>query len=229
MKFAQSIIILLLAICTHATFCQDDEFIMISDSEIVEIRTSYSGLGFPIIISKLPDEIIGQVLAISNLKGTCSGAAKIVGAQFFLETSGKCSSADTFVAIIYSSSNELIYPAEAFTSRSLENSLKLGANCYRLNCVPDHDPWMPTAYDPFFFRKNGYYINPKNGRIKKGSWLINSGNYSICDLKNWNHISPYGIYFDRNRNKFTGSELIANRKIELADWNLEVFDMYWFR
>lgn len=227
-KFVQILFIIQITFCINKAYCQNEEFIMFPDSEIVEMRMDFSANGFAIIISNFPDEIRGYGLAISNLKGTCSGGCIIDQAQFFLETRGKRSSADTFVVYLFSYSRDLKYPAEIFTISSLKNSLKLGANCYNLNCVPKNDPWMPTSYDPFLFPKNGFYINPKNGKIKKGSRLINSGNYNICDLKNWRYISPYGLYIDLNGNKFKGVDLIKRGKIELTEWNIKVFDLYWF-
>jgi hypothetical protein len=76
--------------------------------------------------------------------------------------------------------------------------------------------------------KNGFYLNPANGRIRKGIKLVISGNYSICDLEKWNYISPYGLYIDKQGNKFRGSDLIKAGKINIADWNLKVFSLYWY-
>ncbi|MCG9910216.1 MAG: hypothetical protein MH137_02860 [Flavobacteriales bacterium] len=231
MKFAQLLFIVQLTLYMNKAYGQEEEFKRVPDSEIVHLSLSFAGGGFGIQIVNLPDDIMGCGLAIQNLNGTCSGGKKIEGRQFFIEINGSYSKSDTFVMYLFSLyDRKLYYPAEVFTlSYIISNKVKLGADLCILNCVPDHDPWMPTADDPFLFPKNGYYINPKNGKIKKGARLINSGNYSICDLKEWKYISPYGIYLDNHRNRFRGSELIARGKIELADWNLKEFDLYWFR
>lgn len=228
-KIWLSINIIMFAVCINNVYGQDEEYLMVPDSEIVHISLSFAGGGFGIQIVNLPDDIMGCGLAIQNLNGTCSGGKKIEGRQFFIEINGNYSRSDTFVVYLVSLDGKLHYPAEVFTlSYIISNKVKLGADLCILNCVPDHDPWMPTADDPFLFPKNGYYINPKNGKIKKGARLINSGNYSICDLKEWKYISPYGIYLDNNRNQFRGSEIIAKGKIELANWNLDTFDIDWF-
>lgn len=231
LRFALSIMSILLIMCVNKVYGQEEEFKMVPDSEIVHISLSFAGGGFGIQIVNLPDDIMGCGLAIQNLNGTCSGGEKIEGQQFFIEINGNYSRSDTFVVYLFSLlDGKLHYPAEVFTlSYIISNKVKLGADLCILNCVPDHDPWMPTADDPFLLPKNGYYINPKNGKIKKGARLINSGNYRICDLKEWKYISPYGIYLDNNRNQFRGSELIAKGKIELASWNLKAFGLYWFR
>lgn len=229
-RFALFVMGILYTLCGNKVYGQDGEFKMVPDSEIVRISLSPTGDGFAITIVQLPDDIIGCGLIIQNLDGTCSGGQKIEGAQFFLEVKGKYSSSDTFVVYLLSQDWKLHYPAEVYDlNYIISNQVKLGANLYMLNCVPYNDPWMPTDYSPFLFPKNGYYINPNNGKIKKGSRLINSGYYSTCDLENWKYISPYGIYWDKNGNSHRGSELIATGKIELANWNLETFDLYWFR
>lgn len=230
LRFALSVMSILFTLCVNKVYGQDEEFKLVPDSEIMEIHLESSGSGFGIKIMKLPNEILGCGLVIENLKGTFHAGEKIESRQFFLESTGRYSRSDTFVVYLISQLGELLYPAEVFNlSYIISNPIRLGADLCILNCVPNHDPWMPTADDPFLFPKNGYYINPKNGKIKKGSRLINSGNYSICDLKNWKYISPYGIYLDNNRNQFRGSDLIAKGKIELANWNFDTFDLEWFR
>lgn len=230
LKFVLSVMSILFTLCVDKVCSQDEDFKMVPDSEIMEIYMVSNGSGFGITIMNLPNEILGCDLAIDNLKGTFHAGTTIVSRQFFLESTGSYSRSDTFVVYLISPEGELLYPAEIFKlSYSNGSQAKLGANLYILNCVPDNDPWMPTSYSPFLFPKNGYYINHENGKIKKGSRLINSGYYSICELEDWKYISPYGIYLDNNRNQFRGSELIAKGKIELANWHLETFDLYWFR
>lgn len=230
LRFSLSVMSFLFTLCVNKVYGQDEKFKMVPDSEIVHISLVYGGGGFGINIMKLPNEILGCGLVIENIKGTFHAGKKIESRQFFLKSTAPYSRSDTFVVYLISQLGELLYPAEVFNlSYIISNPIRLGADLYILNCVPNHNPWMPTADDPFLFPKNGYYINPKNGKIKKGSKLINSGNYSICDLENWKYISPYGIYLDNNRNQFRGSELISKGKIELANWNLETFDLYWFR
>lgn len=229
MKFALSLISILFTLTINNVYGQDEEFKLVPDSEIVDMYIDFSADGFGIRIVNLPDEIVGYRLNVQNLKGTCSGSKKIEGRQFFLDIKGNYSRVDTFVVYLVSHDWKLQYPAEVFTLFYSTSRVKLGANSYILNCVPDNDPWMPTAYAPFLFPQNGYYVNPKNGKIKKGSRLINSGRYSICELENWKYISPYGIYLDKNGKKFRGSDLLKRGKIVLANWNLEVFHLHWFR
>lgn len=220
------IFILLFTICVSKSYGQDEEFIMLADSEMVHLHYEFGGGGAGIKILKYPDEIMGMRPVIQNLSKGCSGGIMIEGNQFWAELDGCYSGADTFVVYLISQQTELPYPAEVITPGSSSGIIILGANSNRLNCVPKNNPWMPTAYDPFLFPKNGYYINPDNGKIQKGSRQINSGIYNSCDLKYWKYISPYGLYADKKGNRYRGSDLIAKGRINLKDWNLDVFGLF---
>lgn len=224
-----SLLIFQLMLFTNQAFGQDEAFEMIADSQIVHLSLDFGGDHLGVRISKLPEELIGSLLFVQNISKSCFGGAEIIGQQFPLELSGNYRRADTL--IIYITSREdrkLQYPAEVYIRYNMNGKIIFGADCYKLNCVPRNDPWMPTAYDPFFFLKFGYYINPKNGKIKKGKRLINSGYYSVCELKHWKYISPFGLYYDKNGIKHRGSDLITIGKIKLSDWNLDRFDLKFF-
>ena len=228
MRVALSILILQFTLLTNMAWGQDDGFKMIADSETVHLYLDFGGNSVGIRMLNLPEEVIGSGLVVNNINNTCFGSKKIEGSQFVMELRGNYSMADTFLVYLVSYGIELLYPAEVFQLKNSTNQIALGTNCYKLNCVPKNDPWMPTAYHPFLFPKNGFYINPKNGKIMKGKRLINSGNYSICELKNWKYISPYGLYLDKKGNKHRGSDLINKGKIKLIDWNLEAFSLHWY-
>jgi hypothetical protein len=116
-----------------------------------------------------------------------------------------------------------------FTLDGQSIKLNLGEDCYLFKCVPHNDPWMPSDYSPFILRKNEYYINPANGKIKKAIKFINSGRYTSCDLEDLKYISTMGFYYDKKGVKHKGSDLITAKKIVLADWDLGRFDEYFFR
>lgn len=224
-----SLLVFQLMLFTYQAFGQDEEFEMIADSQIVHLSFDFGGDNLGVRISKLPEELIGSLLFVQNISRSCFGAAEIIGQQFPLELSGNYRRTDTL--IIYITSREdrkLKYPAEVYIRNTMNGQIIIGANCYKLNCVPRNDPWMPTAYDPFLFPKYGYYINPKNGKIKKGRRLINSGYYGACELKHWNYISPFGLYYDKKGIKHRGSDLITKGKIKLSDWDLYIFDLKFF-
>lgn len=222
------IIILQFALCTNKTYGQYDEFTLLPDSETVHLNIDLRENRVKIRILNLSEELMYRGLVVRNINNTCSGSSKIEMSQFFIELKGNYSRADTFIVYLFAHDWDLKYPAEAFHFSNSTSQVTLGANCYKLNCIPRNDPWMPTAYRPFLFMKNGFYLNPANGKIRKGTKLVNSGNYSICDLEKWNYISPYGLYIDKQGNKFRGSDLIKAGKINIADWNLKVFSLYWY-
>lgn len=225
-----SLLIFQLMLFTNQTFGQDEAFEMIADSQIVHLSLDFGGDHLGVRISKLPEELIGSLLFVQNITNSCFGGAEIVGRQFSLELRGDYRRTDTLIiSIVSREDRKFQYPAEVYIRYKMNGPIIIGADCYKLNCVPNNDPWMPTAYDPFFFPKYGYYINPKNGKIKKGRRLINSGYYDACDLKHWKYISPFGLYYDKNGIKHRGSDLITKGKIEIANWRLEAFDLYWFR
>lgn len=225
-----SLLIFHLMLFTNQAFGQDEAYEMIADSQIVHLSLDFAGDHMGVRISKLPEEIVGSLLFVQNISKSCSGGAKIVGQQFGLELSGDYRRTDTLIiSIVSREDRKLQYPAVVYIRNKMNGHIIIGADCYKLNCVPRNDPWMPTAYDPFLFPKYGYYINPKNGKIRKGKRLINAGYYDMCDLKHWKYISPFGLYYDKNGIKYRGSDLITKGKIELANWNLEAFDLEWFR
>jgi hypothetical protein len=221
-----SILIFQLTLFTNQVFCQDEAFEMIADSQIVHLHLDFGADHLGVRISKLPKELIGSFLFVQNISESCSGRAEITGRQFPLELRGDNRRTDTLIISIVSREyRKLQYPPEVYIRNSMNGKIIIGANCYKLNCVPRNDPWMPTTYDPFLFPKYGYYINPKNGKIKKGRTLINSGYYNACDLKHWKYISPFGLYYDKNGIKHKGSDLITKGKIKLSDWDLDNFQL----
>ncbi len=221
-----SLLIFQLMLFTNQAFGQDEAFEMIADSQIVHLSLDFGGDHLGVRISKLPEELIGSLLFVQNISKSCFGGAEIIGCQFSLELSGDYRRTDTLIISIASREDrKLQYPAEVYIRNNINGQIIIGADCYKLNCVPKNDPWMPTAYEPFFFPKYGYYINPKNGKIKKGRRLINSGYYDACDLKHWKYISPFGLYYDKNGIKHRGSDLITKGKIKLSDWNMDFFKL----
>ena len=228
-RVALLILVIQLIFYANKTYGQDEAFEMIPDSQIVHLYLdiNFGSDHMGVRISKLPKQVIGSIFSVSNISNTCSGGAEIVGRQFSIELRGDYRKTDTLIiSIINQENRRLQYPPEVYIRNSMNSQIIMGADCYKLNCVPRNDPWMPTDYDPFLFPKNGYYINPKNGKIKKGKRLINSGYYNACDLKYWKYISPYGLYYDKNGIKYLGSDLIRKGKIKLSDWDLGTYRLF---
>jgi hypothetical protein len=215
---------------TNQSFAQEyeeSEFSMLNDSMVVHLGLQFGSENIGVFIYNFPKAILDGGLVIQDLSRPCSGVERIIGGQFSVTMSSNYKLSDTFA--IYLAQTEFAYPPIVFTLDGQSVKLNLGEDCYLLNCVPNNDPWMPTDYSPFILRKNEYYINPSNGKIKKAIKFMNSGRYSSCDLEHFKFISSMGFYYDKKGVKHKGSDLIAAKKIVLADWDLERFDEYFFR
>lgn len=206
---------------------EEEEFEFLDDSMVVNLSLHFGSDNVGVFIYNFPKDILDGGLVIQDLSRPCSGAERIIGGQFSVTMSSNYKLSDTFA--IYLVKTEFAYPPIAFTLDGQSIKLNLGEDCYLLNCVPHNDPWMPTVYAPFILRKNEYYINPSNGKIKKAIKLINSGRYTSCDLEHFKFISPMGFYYDKKGVKHKGSDLIAAKKIDLDEWDVERFDEYFFR
>lgn len=202
---------------SNRAFAQIENFEIIKPPEIVRLGCTFNGDFISVYSADMPNAMLGKLLCVSDLNNKKGGCAVINGGQLAIEMSGQCGRADTFVISL--GNTDFIYPPVVFRFEGGYKSIHLGENCYNLNCVPRHDPWMPTAADPFPFRKNGYYLNPENGKIKKGGKAFKSGRYTICDLKKWHYVDPWGLYADKQGKKYRGSDLIAKRRIKLKNWD----------
>lgn len=206
---------------------EESEFKMLDDSMLVHLGLQFGSENIGVFIYDFPKAILDGGLVIQDLSRPSFGSERIIGSQFSVTMSSNYKLSDTFA--LYLAQTEFAYPPIAFTLDGQSIRLNLGEDCYLLNCVPHNDPWMPSDYSPFILRKNEYYINPSNGKIKKAIKFINSGRYSSCDLEDFKFISSKGIYYDKKGVKHKGSDLIAVKKIVLADWDLERFNEYFFR
>ncbi len=218
--------LLFLLFLTHASRAQ--EFRSLPDSERVELGCNFVGDVVGVYIYKMPKYTDDWILGISSINSSNSGAAKIDRRQFSIDLGNRYKSSDTFVVYIYSWERKLIYFPETIT-RVNDGRITLGKNHYVLRCEPHNDPWMPNGNLPFMFNANGYYINPKNGKIKKAKRLLQSGAYTACDIESWGYVHPYGKYYDKNRKLHRGSDIIKQGKIKLEEWNFEHFSIDWFR
>jgi hypothetical protein len=203
------------------------DFKMLDDSMVVHLGLQFGSENIGVFIYDFPKDILEGGLVIQDLSRPSYGAERIIGSQFSVTMGGNYKLSDTFA--IYLAQTEFAYPPVVFTLDGQSIKLNLGEDCYLLTCVPQNDPWMPTDYSPFILRKNEYYINPSNGRIKKAIKFINSGRYTSCDLEDLKYISTMGFYYDKKGVKHKGSDLITAKKIVLADWDLGRFDEYFFR
>jgi len=206
---------------------EESEFKMLNDSMLVHLGLQFGSENIGVFMYDFPKDILDGGLVIQDLSRPSSGAERIIGSQFSVTMSGNYKLSDTFA--IYLAQTEFAYPPVVFTLDGQSIRLNLGEDCYLFNCVPHNDPWMPSVYSPFILRKNEYYINPSNGKIKKAIKIINSGRYTSCELQHWKYICSMGYYYDKKGVKHSGSELIATKKIVLDDWDLERFDEYFFR
>lgn len=220
-----SLVVILGAI--NFVVAQEDDFVQVEDSLIVKLGLQFGSTNIGVFIYDLQPELLNAGLMIQDLSRPSSGGEHIIGSQFSVTMSSSYKLSDTFAIVLLQT--EFDYPPVVFTLSSQFQKINIGADCYLLDCIPDSDPWMPTALAPFIIAKNECYINPKNGKIKKGNSIIRSGRYTACDLKDWRIISPFGYYYDNKGSKHLGSDLINNKKIKLEEWDLKQFDAYFFR
>ena len=214
----------------QSTYGQNEEFKFLEDKEIVRPDYQFHGRNVYIRLNPLSQEILGGGIVIKNLSRPCSGSADISDSHIQIELSSNYESTDTFIMYItrLGRGGPPYYPPAEIIFGVTGTDIRFGENCYKLNCVFENDPWMPTLDDPFFFSKNSYYLNSKNGKIMKGERAINSGRFSSCDLKQWYLIYPNSMYIDKNNKKYKGSELISKRNIKRKDWDMETFKNYWY-
>lgn len=203
---------------------EGETFHLLPDSEMVQLHYGFWGESMQIRIENLPENMEEGRIYIKNTNRnyTLQGGL-LQGNVFSFSLSDSYLPSDTLLISIEALWTGVIYPAEMITGRS-SGVLKFGNNCYKLKCVPKSDPWMPSAERPFLFRADGYYINPKNGKIKKGRRLINSGIYESCDLKWWCYINPVLNYTDKNGKKYRGQELINKGRLNWAEWEQNAFN-----
>ena len=174
------------------SFAQE-EFKALDSSQQVRIRLQIIHHEAFIRFLQLPESAEFSVLFIESLNGDCNTGIhlepSLLGMQALrIELGDNCTNSDTLLLRIQGQYNNLDYPPVLFLPGSYYANL--GENCYILSCVPDNDPWMPHAEQPYLLREDLYYQNPKNGRIRRGKWLIHYSRFDACDLEDWRFILP---------------------------------------
>lgn len=128
---------------------------------------------------------------------------------------------DTFlISIDNRFDNFLTYVPVKIIVHDGSNTVRLGENCYLLECIPNNDPWMPHVPKPYLFSINDYYLNPKTGRIQRGKKIVNSLLYDACELENFIWINPNRIYTNIKNERYSGNQMIHLKRINIKDWNL---------
>jgi hypothetical protein len=162
-----------------------------------------------------------------ELKGPCYGTIVVDAYQTpermrSVSLGGYCTKADTLYLFVYQSYDGLQYPVvRLFPTESYR--VNLGADCYRLNCEPNNDPWMPSADDPFLICEHCHYLNWSNGRIMSGRRAIRLGLYDACEMKQWKYIIPEARYRNKAGVSISGAKLISKGYIRRKHWNREAF------
>lgn len=207
---------------------QGEAFQLPEKNEIVQIRFEFYGDDIGVFFLSFPPEVLDKAIMVKNLNGSFSAARIISGTQFLLGCSSGYSPYDTFsihIRALYHTPDELSYLPETIIPKGSNTVVTFGDHCYKLNCEPRNDPWMPSLSAPFLFATHRYYLNPDNGKIIKGKRAIRSGRYSSCDLKKWRPIDPFTTYTDKNKRPHKGSELISKKRIKLKHWDMEMFGL----
>jgi hypothetical protein len=175
---------------------------------------------------QLPESAEFSVLYLESLNGDCFTGIRLepslLGMQALrIDLGDNCTSSDTLLLRIDGQYNHFDYPPFLFLPGSYYGNL--GENCYVLSCIPQNDPWMPHAEQPYLLSEDLHYLNPKNGKIYRGKRLIHYGRFDACDLEGFHQINSYAKYYDKNNVMYLGSELIKKKKIDLKDWDLGGF------
>lgn len=209
---------------------QSDDFPLLDESEIVHLRCRAALNTCLVKIIHLPEALFYSVMCISNTSNNFYHCIHLDPYQHLTQEIQFVLS-DTYLGDdlmtlyfqnVYNGYDLQYSCTFRFTSREgLE--IKLGEDAYKLSCIPQNDPWMPHAEQPYLFYKDEFYLNPKSGFIMKGKRAVNSGLYTPCILEDWKRIEPNVFYTNKNGEKFSGSELISKRRIKLKEWDLEVF------
>lgn len=226
----------ILWLCTgnlHKVYAQFEDFPILPDSEIIHLEYFFDAVYANFRVLSMPDDVRFSRMIVESNSGKCYGGSSLVDLnadnsnliRIPLNDDCKYYYNDTFrVSIIPMYSNQLYYPSVTIIFGEDNRELRLGADCYKLICYPKNDPWMPVDEDPFLFLKNGYYLEPATGRIRKGKHVANSGLFSACEVKDWYLIYAGAVYTDRHQVSHTGKELIRRRWIRMKNWDPKVFE-----
>ncbi len=212
---------------------QFEDFPILPDSEIIHLEYFFDAVYANFRVLSMPDDVRFSRMTVESNSGKCHGGVGLVDPNadnsnlIRIPLNGDCKYYfnDTFrVSIIPMYSRQLYYPSATIIFGEGDRELRLGADCYKLICYPKNDPWMPVDEDPFLFLKNGYYLDPARGRIRKGRHVANSGLFSACEVKEWYLIYADTVYTDRSQVRHTGEELIRRRWIRMKNWDPKVFE-----
>lgn len=210
---------------------QSTDILVLNSSEFIKLSYDINVFQIILQIDQLPEDMEFSKLLMYRTDGTLLFGYELQheGQRIQQNQSEdfRYSSSDTFAVVIYSSHKYIKYPTVFISSEHKRKSsdgalgkVSVGADCYLLDCPPLNDPWMPSTYTPELMNKHNFYVNPKNGNIRKGNWLINSGYYDICELHKWIPIYTQFIYHSTDGKQISGSSLIKRRKVNLSNWKL---------
>lgn len=184
-------VVSLLILLTNApvSLSQEQEFKLLPESDILHFRYELYAESIGLFFYYIPPELKYRKLAISA-GGSCWGVYEI-DANTFTNKQARvdlCSDWKRSDTIFFSLQDEytgINYIPVKIIPNVSSTEVKMGANCYVIQCEPNNDPWMPSSHQPFLFSSDDYYVNPKNGKARKGKTWLNSTVYTPCDFENW--------------------------------------------
>ena len=228
MKLNCCVSLLCLLFAVESVQAQYGEFEIVPDSEVIKVSYNFNFKSVSVFARAETYASQDKVLCM-RIRETGETYFEDLAGRTYIQTNfvinGKCNDSSIIEFYIMDRwSGHLVYPVASF--RLIDNKepvLYLGKDACKVQCYPQHDPWMPTSYDPRIMDLNGYYINPDNGRVLKLKRAIASVAYTGCDMQDWIFIDPYTIYTNKQQVSYTGAELARKRKLRKKHWDLETF------
>ena len=117
------------------------------------------------------------------------------------------------------------YP-KAYTLKNNDNILQL-THINKGAMVPDEMPCIGCCGYDIVLVTNRYYLDLKSGKMLKGQqWLNRKTIKKIVNELKLTVINPTAKYENKEGEVFTGQELIKNRKIDIEEFEINVFSQY---
>lgn len=198
-------------------FAQDNDFELLSEDEILHFRYEIYAESIGLFFYHIPPDLEYRRILIGNKRNSCFVGHQInsqtfTNRQILIELCSDWMRSDTIFIFIEDDYTGINYVPKKIIPGVTSTEVKMGADCYKLRCEPENDPWMPNGNIPFLFSRYDYYVNPKNGKAKKGETILNSGIYSACELENWALVYSDDIDSYKENWKLKKKEARQNRK-----------------
>jgi hypothetical protein len=209
-KFLKVVLLLFLMKNTSASYAQEQEFKLLSEENILHFRYEPYAESIGLFFYYIPPELKYRKIVVSG-GGSCWGIHEIdantfVNKQVRIDLCSNWKHSDTIFFSLQEEYSGINYLPIKIILGISSTEVKMGANCYVIQCEPNNDPWMPSSHLPYLFSSEDYYVNPKNGKARKGKTWLNSAVYTPCDFENWelvyaDQIDAYRTYWKAQKKR----------------------------